>query len=289
MGAALTYARRYALFALVGIAGEDDLDAPDLLVEPSPAVEAPAAPDPSRQTPRKPSNGSVHQPRQPKPVLTTEASLTLRDQLLAEISGLNHSDDLALWAHRRLPAKNSLTADDARAVEAAYRNQLEISSADETDLVHPLQDGRNAGYGTSADAPVNPLLTPTQNEAEKQVRPLCKPLRKRNKAHLLFVAAQPCLICQRLPCDAHHLKFAQPRSLGRKVSDEYTVPLCRDHHAELHRHGNEIAWWANAQIAPLETAQNLWATSPQLTASYVSDGASTARSVAFGPKQPSGS
>ena len=38
-GAALTYARRYALFALVGIAGEDDLDAPDLAAEPPPAVE----------------------------------------------------------------------------------------------------------------------------------------------------------------------------------------------------------------------------------------------------------
>ena len=47
MGAALTYARRYALFALVGIAGEDDLDAPDLLVEPSPVVEAPPRPDQS--------------------------------------------------------------------------------------------------------------------------------------------------------------------------------------------------------------------------------------------------
>src|SRR5262245_49419905 len=34
MGAALTYARRYALFTLVGIAGEDDLDAPDLCVAP---------------------------------------------------------------------------------------------------------------------------------------------------------------------------------------------------------------------------------------------------------------
>ena len=41
MGAALSYARRYALFALVGIAGEDDLDAPDLLVEPSPAINVP--------------------------------------------------------------------------------------------------------------------------------------------------------------------------------------------------------------------------------------------------------
>jgi hypothetical protein len=60
------------------------------------------------------------------------------------------------------------------------------------------------------------------------VTPLCKTARKRNKAHLAFVAAQPCLVCQRTPCDPHHLKFAQPRTLGRKVSDEYTVPLCPD-------------------------------------------------------------
>src|SRR6267378_2410457 len=57
---------------------------------------------------------------------------------------------------------------------------------------------------------------------------------------------------------AHHLKFAQPRSLGRKVSDEFTVPLCRDHHQQLHRHGDEIAWWANLQIAPLKMAEELW-------------------------------
>jgi hypothetical protein len=288
MGAALTYARRYALFALVGIAGEDDLDAPDLLVERSPAVEAPTHPDPNRQTPRKPSNGSVHKPRQPKPVLAAEPSSALRDQLLAEIAGLCHSDDLALWAHRRLPAKNTLTADDALAVEEEYRKQLEISSADEAALVHSPQGGSYAGSETSADASVNSLQMQPQNEAESQVRPLCKPVRKRSKAHLLFVAAQPCLVCQRFPCDAHHLKFAQPRSIGRKVSDEYTVPLCRDHHNELHSHGNEIAWWANAQIAPLQAARNLWAMSPQLTAPYVSDAASTARSAAFGPKQPGG-
>jgi hypothetical protein len=75
---------------------------------------------------------------------------------------------------------------------------------------------------------------------------------------MIFVAAQPCLVCQRFPCDAHHLKFAQPRALGRKVSDEFTVPLCRDHHQQLHHHGNEIAWWANVHLAPLETAKSLW-------------------------------
>jgi hypothetical protein len=89
---------------------------------------------------------------------------------------------------------------------------------------------------------------------------LRKSVRRRNKAHLAFVASQPCLVCQRSPCDPHHLKFAQPRTLGRKVSDEFTVPLCRDHHRDLHRFGNEVAWWANLQIAPSEVASDLWQT-----------------------------
>ena len=77
MGAALTYARRYALFALVGIAGEDDLDAPDLLVEPAPATQAHVEPGDNH---RRGRNGSVHGPRQPKPMLAAEPSATLRDQ-----------------------------------------------------------------------------------------------------------------------------------------------------------------------------------------------------------------
>ena len=100
MGAALTYARRYALFALVGIAGEDDLDAPDLIAEPSPAIEAPVEPGDDRRS----RNGSVHKSRPPKPVLGAEPSASLRDQLVAEIHELKDGDDLALWAHRRLLA-----------------------------------------------------------------------------------------------------------------------------------------------------------------------------------------
>jgi hypothetical protein len=92
---------------------------------------------------------------------------------------------------------------------------------------------------------------------QELVSPRRKTIRIRNKAHLAFVAAQPCLVCQCPPCEAHHLKFAQPRSLGRKVSDEFAVPLCRDQHQQLHRHG-EIAWWANVQIAPIEVATELW-------------------------------
>ena len=97
-----------------------------------------------------------------------------------------------------------------------------------------------------------------QMPAPDEVAPLRKPVRRRNKAHLRFVSSQPCLICRRSPCDAHHLKFAQPRTLGRKVSDEFTVPLCRDHHVELHRHGNDTAWWASLQVSPIEVARELW-------------------------------
>src|SRR5947209_6480219 len=113
MGTALSYARRYALFALVGIAGEDDLDAPDLLTDSSPSLASPAT---SQAAPkgRKP-NGSIHK----QPLLAPEASAQLRDQLIAEIHALKDGEALALWAHRRLPAKNTLTAEDACAVEGA--------------------------------------------------------------------------------------------------------------------------------------------------------------------------
>jgi len=176
----------------------------------------------------------------------------LRDQLIAEISGLKAADDLALWAHRRLPAKNTLTAGDAGAVETAFLAMLSASAAVTPD------PGPEPGVETQ---PVKPVNGPAAKAAPTPVPELIvapKPARARNKAHLRFVAAQPCLVCQRSPCDAHHLKFAQPRALGRKVSDEYVVPLCRDHHRQLHRYGNEIAWWANIQAAPLEIARNLW-------------------------------
>lgn len=267
MGAALTYARRYALFALVGIAGEDDLDAPDILNEPGASVDAPGDANPTAPTSRKPPNGSIHRPRQPKPLLAAEPSAALRDQLIAEIQNIRDGEELALWAHRRLPAKNTLTDDDARAVEAACQVVLSALNLGADELQHrpdgPAEPAPiSPANGTAADAtPMTaaPAAEDHRPHAEQQVTPLRKPMRHRNKTHLAFVGAQPCLVCQRSPCDAHHLKFAQPRSLGRKVSDEFTVPLCREHHFDLHRQGNEMAWWTNLQIAPLETARELWA------------------------------
>jgi hypothetical protein len=257
MGAALTYARRYALFALVGIAGEDDLDAPDLVVEPSPTINATVEPF----TPTKPrsQNGSIHKSRQPKPILAAEASAALRDLLVKEINDLSGDEALALWAHRRLPAKNTLTSDDARVVEAAYQAALDAPSGDVAGELEVAGLLPELGSPENEAVPIN-VRADQQPSTVEMVSPIRKEVRRRNKAHLAFVGAQACLVCQRSPCDAHHLKFAQPRSLGRKVSDEFTVPLCRDHHLDLHRHGNEIAWWANLQIAPIEVARELWQT-----------------------------
>ena len=91
---------------------------------------------------------------------------------------------------------------------------------------------------------------------DKSQLAIAEPKRLRDKVHLKFVASQPCLICGRQPSDPHHLRFAQPRAIGLKVSDEFTVPLCRGHHRQLHQAGNEVAWWeqcAGNRQAPLGT------------------------------------
>src|SRR4029077_20885146 len=84
------------------------------------------------------------------------------------------------------------------------------------------------------------------------------PRRLRDDQHLAFVAHLPCLICGRAPSHAHHLRFAQPRALGQKVSDEWVVPLCNLHHRALHGIGNEETWWAQHSIDALAEAQRLW-------------------------------
>ena len=97
------------------------------------------------------------------------------------------------------------------------------------------------------------------NRIDKSQLAIAEPKRLRDKAHLKFVASQPCLICGRQPSDPHHLGFAQPRAIGLKVSDEFTVPLCRGHHRQLHQAGNEEAWWTARKIAALAIAKDLWA------------------------------
>jgi hypothetical protein len=101
-----------------------------------------------------------------------------------------------------------------------------------------------------------PNLAPIEDD--QNAIALIKPVRKRDKAHRDFVCSQPCVVCGRRPSDAHHVQFGQPRALGRKVSDEFTVPLCRVHHRDLHRGSDEKKWWEAAKIEPMEVARRLW-------------------------------
>jgi len=242
-GAALTYARRYSLFTLVGIAGEDDLDAPELLADPQ------QQPSPETAKPQSPAKGDLNSLR--LTTLDADKSAELRDRLLEELMTYETDDALAVWAYRSLPLKNTLINEDAEAVEAAYLSK--VGSFDRSAF---------AEANTSLSAQEQKEDIPLPTNSNDIVAPIEKPVRKRSKAHLAFVASQPCLVCKTAPCDAHHLKIARPRSLGRKVSDEFTVPLCRKHHEELHRHGNEATWWAKMQIAPMPIARELCENSP---------------------------
>jgi ERF superfamily len=273
MGAALTYARRYALFTLVGIAGEDDLDAPDL--------STPTNRTPGPETPRghgdSQLNGtqlrsSFHDRRVAvgpgyAPPLGVEASAQLRDRLIVELSELGSSDDAAVWAHKILADKNKLIAADARVVELAFQARLQAIGVEGV-------DPSNAAGPTPAPPALNePNKTSPKLKGRRRSRAVDKskltilePRRVRDRDHVKSVAQHPCLICGRQPADAHHLRFAQSKALGRKVSDEFTVPLCRGHHREVHRCGDETAWWKSAGVDPTVLARSLWLENHRLQA-----------------------
>jgi DNA recombination protein Rad52 len=93
---------------------------------------------------------------------------------------------------------------------------------------------------------------------DKSTLVLSEPKRIRCKEHLRYVASQPCVICGRSPSHAHHVRHAQRRGLGIKVSDEFTVPLCATHHQQLHNTTKEREWWQERKIDPLIVAGMLW-------------------------------
>jgi hypothetical protein len=257
LGAALTYARRYALFTLVGIAGEDDLDAPDLpAAAPSPEAQnglrkpqqgtgEANQPSPAQASPLQTSERRARAVRVRPPTLPSDASEKLCRQLISELERLQEPEALASWAHRALALKNQLSAKDALAVEAAFAARL-AKLGDSA----PPEKRKASGHRRRA----------RQSEAgSEEVTVIGKPIRERDRDHLRFVAAQPCLVCGRTPSDPHHIKFAEQRAMGRRVSDRFTVPICRLHHRELHRRGNERAWWQKQGIDPLVIAASLWA------------------------------
>ena len=160
------------------------------------------------------------------------------------------------WAREALASKNKLAALDAKLVEDSFEQKLsELASAG----TNPSNDDATAIADT--DPQTSTTGSTGSNRADgidKSVLAVAAPRRYRNREHLRSVAKQPCLICGRKPSDAHHLRYLQPRALGRKASDEFAVPLCRVHHRAVHRARDERAWWQAAGIDPIKVARKLW-------------------------------
>jgi hypothetical protein len=272
MGAALTYARRYSLFTLVGIAGEDDLDAPDLvgnqvtdqasagtLGSGRPDKSNGGAPGSAVDHSGRTRRGSTRDPHVMKgpTELTPEQSAAVRDRLVGEVASLS-SADAASWAQEGIKVRNRLTASDAKLVEEAFAARVaEFSPREDADTT-PANASVSPAFEAAADVSVAPH---SPAGIDKSVLAVAEPRRYRNKYHLRLVAQQTCLVCGRKHCDPHHLSFMQPRALGRKVSDEFVVPLCRIHHREVHRISDEPAWWRRLGIEPVEIARRLWESS----------------------------
>ena len=257
MGAALTYARRYALFTLVGIAGEDDLDAPDLCDGPPSLL--PSAVDRSFKPKGTPGNGHGRGGRKSESItLDPEQSAALREELLAQVGNITSADLAVAWAREALTVKNSLTTADAKLVEDAFERKL--SELPSSDAAAPSNDLSSVPQtaGPQETAPAESTYPDQAKGIDKSILTVPAPRRYRNRDHLRYVAQQACLVCGRKPSDPHHLRFTQPRALGRKVSDEFAVPLCRGHHRAAHRSHDERGWWRQAAIDPIKVARRLW-------------------------------
>ena len=206
--------------------------------------------------PRSDGNGRTCAAARPAstPRLSSDESAALRDRLLGEIVSLQSEESATNWAQGALAAKNQLTASDSKLLEESFEKRLSAllpsKRAEVANVLPPQSGGHEIG---KIDEPNS-----DQGGIDKSVLTVAAPRRYRNRDHLRFVMQQPCLLCGRKPSDAHHIRFVQPRALGRKASDEFAVPLCRSHHRAAHRAGDEKAWWKRTDIDPIKVARKLW-------------------------------
>ena len=194
----------------------------------------------------------------------SEERVTVRDGFgTGEARGslLGEAHDLALKAAETDATKRALVTFGKAFGLSLYASQRRLADRREEAAIAPDEgtlspSGRDAGKIVGSDRPGN--LPALRGRIDKSQLALSEPRRLRDKEHLRYVASQPCIVCNRILAEAHHVRFAQPKALGAKVSDEFTVPLCRDHHRELHNNGNERAWWHDMGVDPLPVAHRLW-------------------------------
>ena len=176
------------------------------------------------------------------------------------LGNIASADGAAIWAQEALAAKNRLASTDAKLVEDAFEHKLSELAPSAT-----AEAGDDAAPSTHvAIAHAHETRAKGHSDLDhsdgidKSALAIATPRRYRNREHLRYVAQQACLVCGRKQSDPHHLRYLQPRALGRKVSDEFAVPLCRSHHRAVHRASDEQAWWKAAGIDPVKVARQLW-------------------------------
>jgi hypothetical protein len=289
MGAALTYARRYTLFPLVGIAGEDDLDAPDLNGKVDAAASAPRS-----MSPRKPKQGRRRKgrpqlpqgrghrqhrqrrrqqlsPARRKPPFCAdharpERSAAVREQLLADMGQLQSPDEAADWVHRNLSLKTTLTAVDAHLVEAGFRESLATIEAasttgeeqsDSAPKTGPAPSGKEPFLASTGDPSAHPG-TPPRAATVRRRRLAAKIVRLRNEEHCKFVATQPCVDCAERPRKPITLVSPNRAHLAERSAMNNTRSPSAGFTRDLHSYGDEASWWAGVSIDPWPIALELW-------------------------------
>ena len=160
MGAALSYARRYALFTLVGIAGEDDLDAPDLcdgsLSPSAPAVDR-FKPREWRVSARSNADARDVDKRRPPVILDADQSAALREKLLAEMGDIA-SADLA-------DGRGTIGRDDRHVSQALIAfERSKLRAVDLESRQKRLRHGGAQAYGN--ERPGGALILPPGRDVE---------------------------------------------------------------------------------------------------------------------------
>ena len=271
---------------LVGIAGEDDLDAPDLAAgrptgAPPAAAGSPGSADGhAAPSGAAPGNGALGRPgpqQAPRAILAPEASAERRDELLSGLSGHGFGRGDGPLGEAGNSGQEYPAGRKIAPVEQAFERKLERLAADERAEVAPALPA-DPRTGRACGRPAGPGHREASSAGKRsgaggrgicggRLRPrLRRPRLRQNTAQARQgpprVGRRKAMRGLRAPsADAHHLRFAQPRAIGLKVSDEFTVPLCRIHHRELHLRVDEVAWWQEHKIDPLEVARRLWADS----------------------------